>query len=94
LKAGGFGLNLTQADTVILYDPWWNPAAEEQAAARAHRMGQTLPVHVHRLITAGTVEEKILELQARKRDLAGRMLEGAESLEAISIDDLKSVLFA
>src|SRR5690606_17332029 len=63
LKAGGHGLNLTQADTVIIYDPWWNPATEEQAAARAHRMGQTLPVHVHKLVTAGTVEEKIVELQ-------------------------------
>jgi len=93
LKAGGFGLNLTQADTVILYDPWWNPAAEEQAAARAHRMGQTLPVHVHRLITAGTVEEKILELQAAKRDLAGRVVESDEPLGALSLSDLKGILF-
>ena len=93
LKAGGFGLNLTQADTVILYDPWWNPAAEDQAAARAHRMGQTLPVHVHKLITADTVEEKILELQASKRDLAGRMLESDEPLSVLSMDDLRGLLF-
>jgi superfamily II DNA or RNA helicase len=93
LKAGGFGLNLTQADTVILYDPWWNPAAEEQAAARAHRMGQTLPVHVHKLITAGTVEEKILELQARKRDLADRVIRSdEEAVEALTLDDLKGLL--
>jgi SNF2 family DNA or RNA helicase len=94
LKAGGFGLNLTQADTVILYDPWWNPAAEDQAAARAHRMGQTLPVHVHKLITAGTVEEKVLDLQARKRDLAGRIIRSEEeALAALTAEDLRKVLF-
>ncbi|MCZ6796225.1 MAG: DEAD/DEAH box helicase [Planctomycetota bacterium] len=93
LKAGGYGLNLTQADTVILYDPWWNPAVEEQAAARAHRMGQSLPVHVHRLITAGTVEEKILELQAAKRDLAERVIgSGEEAVEALSFGDLRGLL--
>lgn len=93
LKAGGHGLNLTQADTVILYDPWWNPAAEEQAAARAHRMGQTLPVHVHRLITAGTVEEKILDLQATKRDLAERVVRSEEeALGALSLGDLRDLL--
>ncbi len=94
LKAGGFGLNLTQADTVILYDPWWNPAAEEQAAARAHRMGQTLPVHVHKLITLDTVEEKILDLQATKRDLAGRVVQSEEeALSVLSAEDLKGLLF-
>ena len=93
LKAGGFGLNLTQADTVIIYDPWWNPAAEDQAAARAHRMGQTLPVHVHKLITAGTVEEKILELQASKRDLAGKVVDSDEPLGALSLKELKSILY-
>ena len=93
LKAGGHGLNLTQADTVILYDPWWNPAAEEQAAARAHRMGQTLPVHVHRLITAGTVEEKILDLQATKRDLAESVVRSEEeALGALSLGDLRELL--
>jgi len=94
LKAGGHGLNLTQADTVILYDPWWNPAAEEQAAARAHRMGQTLPVHVHRLITAGTVEEKILDLQATKRDLAESVVRSEEeALGTLSLGDLRGLLF-
>ncbi len=70
LKAGGVGLNLTQADTVIHYDPWWNPAAEQQATDRAHRMGQDKPVLVVKLVTEGTVEEKIIALQARKQHLA------------------------
>jgi len=70
LKAGGVGLNLTTADTVIHYDPWWNPAAEAQATDRAHRIGQDKAVFVYKLITEGTVEEKILELQERKRQLA------------------------
>lgn len=70
LKAGGAGINLTAADTVILFDPWWNPAVEAQAIDRAHRIGQIKPVFVHRLIATGTIEEKILALQERKRDLA------------------------
>ncbi|MEO1879823.1 MAG: DEAD/DEAH box helicase [Methylococcales bacterium] len=70
LKAGGIGLNLTEADTVIIYDPWWNPAVETQAADRAHRIGQDKPVFVYRLLTENTVEEKILAMQERKRDLA------------------------
>ncbi len=70
LKAGGVGLNLTEADTVIHYDPWWNPAAESQATDRAHRIGQEKPVFVYKLITEGTVEEKILALQAKKQQLA------------------------
>ncbi|MDX8395465.1 MAG: DEAD/DEAH box helicase [Mariprofundaceae bacterium] len=70
LKAGGVGLNLTAADTVIHYDPWWNPAAENQATDRAHRIGQDKPVFVYKLITEGTVEESILEMQARKLALA------------------------
>ncbi|MEN9873962.1 MAG: hypothetical protein RL186_859, partial [Pseudomonadota bacterium] len=69
-KAGGVGLNLTAADTVILYDPWWNPAVEAQAIGRAHRIGQQRPVFVHRLICANTIEEKMLSLQARKHTLA------------------------
>lgn len=84
LRAGGVGLNLTAADTVIHYDPWWNPAVEAQATGRAHRMGQRRPVHVHRLICSGTVEERIAELQARKSELAASLLEpegaGAEGL--------------
>ncbi|MFN0192701.1 MAG: SNF2-related protein [Aestuariivirga sp.] len=73
LKAGGTGLNLTAADTVILYDPWWNPAVEAQAIDRAHRIGQTKPVFVHRLIARGTIEEKILSLQDKKRTLAAAL---------------------
>ncbi len=74
LKAGGVGLTLTEADTVILYDPWWNPAVERQAMDRAHRIGQTKPVFVHRLVATGTVEEKILGLQAKKQALADALL--------------------
>jgi len=70
LKAGGIGLNLVEADTVIHYDPWWNPAVEHQATDRAHRIGQDKPVFVYKLVTEGTVEEKILALQARKQKLA------------------------
>ncbi|MEN8213911.1 MAG: SNF2-related protein [Pseudomonadota bacterium] len=70
LKAGGIGLNLTAADTVIIYDPWWNPAVESQAMDRAHRIGQENPVFVYKLITENTVEEKILAMQERKRSLA------------------------
>ena len=70
LKAGGVGLNLVEADTVIHYDPWWNPAVEHQATDRAHRIGQDKPVFVYKLVTEGTVEEKILALQERKHKLA------------------------
>ncbi|MCA9570822.1 MAG: SWF/SNF helicase family protein, partial [Myxococcales bacterium] len=70
LKAGGTGLNLTAADYVIHLDPWWNPAVEQQATDRAHRIGQDKPVVSYKLIAEGTVEERILELQASKRDLA------------------------
>jgi len=75
LKAGGTGLNLTAADTVIHYDPWWNPAAEEQASARAHRIGQNKPVFVYRLVVADTVEQRILGLQESKRELATAMVD-------------------
>ncbi len=95
LKAGGTGLNLTTADTVILYDPWWNPAVENQAIDRAHRIGQDKPVFVYRIITEQTVEEKILELQRRKKALADLVTENAElsfkSLEADDILDLFSL---
>ena len=83
LKAGGTGLNLTAADTVILYDPWWNPAVEAQAIDRAHRIGQTKPVFVHRLIARGTIEEKILVLQDKKRSLAATLW-GEEEDSAVS----------
>jgi superfamily II DNA or RNA helicase len=93
LKAGGYGLNLTAADTVILYDPWWNPAVEEQAASRAYRLGQSRTVHVHRLIAADSVEEKMLELQDKKRDLAARLVGSEdEAMAALSFEDLKRVL--
>jgi superfamily II DNA or RNA helicase len=94
LKAGGVGLNLTAADTVIHYDPWWNPAAEAQASDRAHRIGQDKPVFVFRLITASTVEERIEELKARKAELAEAVLEGGGSRERLSFDqeDLDALL--
>lgn len=74
LKAGGTGLNLTRADTVILYDPWWNPAVQEQAAGRSHRIGQENPVFIYKLIAAGTVEEAILAMQVKKRELVDSIL--------------------
>jgi SNF2 family DNA or RNA helicase len=93
LKAGGTGLNLTAADTVIHYDPWWNPAVEEQATARAHRIGQDKPVFVYKLLTQGTVEEKIVALQERKRGLADALLSGAGSgKHLLTAEDLE-VLF-
>ncbi len=79
LKAGGTGLNLTAADTVLLYDPWWNPAVERQAMDRAHRIGQDKPVFVHKLIAEGTVEAAIQNMQARKQALADALFEGARS---------------
>jgi len=78
LKAGGVGLNLTAADTVIHYDPWWNPAAEDQATDRAHRIGQDKNVFVHRLVTLGTIEEKMEQLKQKKRALVAAVME-AES---------------
>ncbi len=92
LKAGGTGLNLTAADHVFLLDPWWNPAAEDQAADRAHRIGQDRPVVIHRLVAAETVEERILELQASKRALSEAALSGADRSVQLSRDDLLSLL--
>jgi superfamily II DNA or RNA helicase len=92
LKAGGTGLNLTAADNVFLLDPWWNPAVEDQAADRAHRIGQANPVLVHRLIAADTVEERILALQQSKRVLAQAALEDAELGTQLSRDDLLDLL--
>ena len=95
LKAGGTGLNLTAADTVIHYDPWWNPAVERQATDRAHRIGQTQHVFVYKLIAAGTVEEKIVELQARKAELAAAIFsqEAATGGARFAADDIER-LFA
>lgn len=89
LKAGGVGLNLTAADTVIHYDPWWNPAAEAQATDRAHRMGQTKPVFVYKLVCKGTVEEKILKMQENKKQLLkGIFKEGDSQAPKLSVEDL------
>jgi superfamily II DNA or RNA helicase len=93
LKAGGTGLNLTGADTVIHFDPWWNPAVEEQATARAHRMGQSRSVQAYKLIAAGTVEEKIQALQARKRELFDASIRSDEAfVQNLTGDDLEEVL--
>ncbi len=95
LKAGGTGLNLTAADTVIHYDPWWNPAVEQQATDRAHRIGQSKKVFVYKLISKGTVEEKIQELQERKKQLAAAMLSsstGDKKAGKLTSEDLQ-VLF-
>ncbi|MEM9176128.1 MAG: DEAD/DEAH box helicase [Myxococcota bacterium] len=92
LRAGGTGLNLTAADHVFLLDPWWNPAVEQQAADRAHRIGQDKPVVLHRLIARNTVEEGILRLHARKRALADAALEDADGSSRLSRDDLLELL--
>ena len=92
LKAGGTGLNLTAADYVIHMDPWWNPAVEDQAADRAHRIGQQRPVTIYRLITRGTIEEQILELHGSKRDLADSLLEGTDGSSRLSVDELLAML--
>jgi superfamily II DNA or RNA helicase len=92
LKAGGSGLNLTAADTVIHFDPWWNPAVEDQASDRAHRIGQKRVVTVYRLVAAGTIEEKILELKEKKRELVSAVLTedsgGAKKLSRSDLDEL------
>ena len=88
LKAGGRGLNLTSADTVIHYDPWWNPAAEDQASDRAHRIGQTKSVFVYKLIAADTVEDRIVELQQRKTDLANIALSDEGDMPGLEVEDL------
>jgi SNF2 family DNA or RNA helicase len=93
LKAGGFGLTLTEADYVFLLDPWWNPATEAQAIDRTHRIGQDKHVFVYRLVAADTIEDKVLALQARKRELFARVVdEGALSGGALSADDIRGLL--
>jgi len=89
LKAGGVGLNLTAADTVIHYDPWWNPAAEAQASARAHRIGQNKPVFVYKLVATNTVEQRIVLMQQRKKELADAMIESGDgaSLTSLSVEE-------
>ena len=93
LKAGGVGLNLTQADTVVHFDPWWNPAVEDQATDRAHRFGQSRVVSSYKLITRGTVEEKIVSLQQRKREIIASTLTGEEAFaETLSWDEIRELL--
>ncbi|WP_339136167.1 MAG: DEAD/DEAH box helicase [Candidatus Electrothrix sp. GW3-4] len=94
LKAGGLGLNLTAADYVIHMDPWWNPAVEDQAADRAHRIGQKRPVTVYRLVTTDTIEEKIVQLHHEKRNLANSLLEGTDTGARISADELLELIRA
>ena len=93
LKAGGLGLNLTSADTVIIYDPWWNPAAEAQAADRTHRIGQTRSVNCIKLVVKDSVEEKVLELQDRKKELFGSLVEDSGSaLSGMTLEDFEFLL--
>jgi SNF2 family DNA or RNA helicase len=93
LKAGGFGLNLTEADYCFLLDPWWNPATEAQAVDRTHRIGQTRNVMVYRLIAKDTIEEKVLALARRKAELfTGVMDDGAAFGSTLNADDIKALL--
>lgn len=93
LKAGGLGLNLTAADYVFLLDPWWNPAVEQQAIDRAHRIGQTRPVFAYRLVCQDTVEQRIQELQARKKEIAAAIVSSPENiLRHLSREDLERLL--
>lgn len=92
LKAGGFGLNLTAADYVYILDPWWNPAAEAQAVDRTHRIGQDKPVMVYRLISTGTIEEKVVALQQRKRDLFTSIVDEGAGSSVLNADDIRDLL--
>ncbi len=92
LKAGGLGLNLTAADYVLHMDPWWNPAIEDQASDRAHRIGQTRPVTIYRLVCKNSIEEKIVKLHEEKRDLAGSLLEGSDISAKMSSNELLDLI--
>ena len=92
LTAGGVGLNLTAADYVIHMDPWWNPAVEDQASDRAHRIGQTRPVTIYRLVAEGTIEEQIVDLHHRKRDLAERLLEATDAPARLDMNEMMELL--
>ncbi len=92
LKAGGFGLNLTAADYVIHLDPWWNPAVEDQASDRAHRIGQLRPVTIYRLVAEETIEEKIVKLHADKRELADSLLDGTEVSAKLNAEELLALI--
>ena len=92
LKAGGVGLNLTAADYVIHLDPWWNPAIEDQASDRAHRLGQTRPVTVYRLVMKHSIEEKILKMHRDKRELATGLLDDSEQSASLTETDLLELI--
>ena len=93
LKAGGTGLNLTEADYVIMLDPWWNPAVEAQAVDRTHRIGQTRNVIVYRLVAKGTIEEKVMALKERKAALTASVLDGDDlASSALTADDIRTLL--
>jgi SNF2 family DNA or RNA helicase len=92
MKAGGVGLNLTQADYVFLLDPWWNPAVESQAINRAHRIGQAKHVFAYRFITMGTIEEKILNLQRKKSALADIFVRTSNPLKELSIENINELI--
>jgi SNF2 family DNA or RNA helicase len=94
LKAGGLGLNLTAADFVIHLDPWWNPAVEDQASDRAHRMGQNRPVTIYRLVAEDSIEEKIIRLHSTKRNLADSLLEGTDKAAKLSLSELMDLITA
>jgi SNF2 family DNA or RNA helicase len=92
LRAGGAGLNLTAADYVIHMDPWWNPAVEDQASDRAHRIGQQRPVTIYRLVARNTIEDKIVQLHDHKRGLADDLLEGSDVSGKMSLDEMMSLI--
>jgi SNF2 family DNA or RNA helicase len=94
LRAGGTGLNLTAADYVVHLDPWWNPAVEDQASDRAHRIGQERPVTIYRLIMQDSIEERILQLHRDKRDLASELLDGSETAARLSEEALLDLIRA
>jgi SNF2 family DNA or RNA helicase len=93
IKAGGVGLNLTEADYVFILDPWWNPAVEQQAIDRTHRIGQTKNVFIYKFITKDSVEEKILALQQRKLKLSNALITTEESfIKSLSAEDIREIL--
>jgi len=92
LRAGGTGLNLTAADYVVHLDPWWNPAVEDQASDRAHRIGQTRPVTIYRLVMADSIEERIVDLHRAKRELAAELLEGADTAGRLTEQQLLELI--
>ncbi|MBN2714678.1 MAG: DEAD/DEAH box helicase, partial [Deltaproteobacteria bacterium] len=92
MRAGGFGLNLTAADYVVHLDPWWNPAVEDQASDRVHRIGQTRPVTIYKIVTRGTIEEKVLQIHGDKRDLASGLLEGSDAVAKLDMKELIALI--